>query len=271
MTALDQIDTWPAKHRAAGWIRRDGTSAVAGDEHEVFPLASVTKLLTATAVLVAVEEEAVALDEPAGPPGSTVRHLLCHASGLAFDGVAPIAEPGRRRVYGNTAYEVLGELVTVRSGVAFADYLEEAVCIPLGMLATFVHDSPATSGRSTVHDLLRFAHELLAPGSVLAHETLHEATTAQLPDLAGVLPGFGRQSPNLWGLGFELHGNKSPHWMPPDASPRAFGHFGQTGTFLWVDPDAGVACVALTDEPFGDWAREAWPTFGSAVLADAAR
>lgn len=271
MSALDQLAAWPGKRRAAGWIRRDGHAEVTGDEHEAFALASVTKLLTATAVLVAVEEESIKLDEPAGPPGSTVRLLLCHASGLAFEGDLLIAEPGRRRIYGNTAFELLGELVTERSGEAFGDYLEEAVCVPLGMLETYVHDSPATSGHSTVHDLLRFAHELLSPGSVLAHQTLHEAITPQLPELVGVLPGFGRQAPNPWGLGFELHGHKEPHWMPAEASPAAFGHFGQTGTFLWVDPDAGVACVALTDEPFGDWAREAWPAFGCAVLADAAR
>ena len=270
-SALDRVASWPAEHRAAGWVRRDGHSAVTGEEDHEFALASVTKLLSATAVLVAVEEEVIALDEPAGPPDSTVRLLLAHASGLPFDGASPIAPPGRRRIYGNTAFEILGDLVAERSGVAFADYLEEAVCVPLGMLATFVHGSPAFSGRSTLRDLLRFAHALLLPGTVMAAETLAEATTPQLPELAGVLPGFGRQSPNPWGLGFELHGDKSPHWMPAEASPRAFGHFGQSGTFLWVDPDAGTACVVLTDARFGDWALEAWPPFGSAVLADAAR
>lgn len=267
-TALDQLSAWPGQQRAAGWIRRDGRVETTGDVDHVFALASVTKLLTATAVLVAVEEEALALDEPAGPPDSTVRLLLCHASGLPFEGSRPIAEPGRRRIYGNAAFEVLGDLVAERSGVSFADYVEETVCVPLGMLATVMHGSPATSARSTLHDLLRFARELLAPGSVLAHQTLAQATTPQLPDLAGVLPGFGRQSPNPWGLGFELHGAKAPHWMPPDASPAAFGHFGQSGAFLWADPHAGVACAALSDEPFGDWARAAWPAFGSAVLRD---
>jgi CubicO group peptidase (beta-lactamase class C family) len=268
---LDQVATWPGQHKAAGWLPRGGEPQVTGDVDHVFKLASVTKLLSAVAVLVAVEEEVVALDEPAGPPGSTVRLLLCHASGLPFDGTAPIAEPSRRRIYGNAAFEVLGALVAERSGVPFGDYLAEAVCAPLGMTDTVVPRSPAHSGRSTVTDLLRFAAELLAPGRVLAPATLAEATTAQLPDLAGVLPGFGRHSPNPWGLGFELHGTKSPHWMPPDASPATFGHFGQSGSFLWVDPDAGVACAGLADEAFGDWARTAWPALGSAVLAEAAR
>lgn len=269
--ALDQVAGWPGRHKAAGWLRRGGEPQATGDVDHELKLASVTKLLTATAVLVAVEEEVVALDEPAGPPGSTVRLLLCHASGLPFDGSAPIAEPGRRRIYGNAAFEALGALVAERSAMAFGDYLHEAVCAPLGMAATTVARSPAHSGRSTLSDLLRFAAELLAPGRVLSPVTLAEATTPQLPELAGVLPGFGRQAPNPWGLGFELHGTKAPHWMPPDASPATFGHFGQSGSFLWVDPTAGVACAGLADEAFGDWARTAWPALGSAVLDEAAR
>lgn len=268
-TGLESISTWPGTANAGGWIRRDGRREVHGDDAAVFDLASVTKLLTATAALVAVEEEVIDLDEAAGPPGSTVRHLLAHASGLPFDATGPIGEPGRRRTYGNVAFELLGELLDERTGIAVGDYVQEAVCVPLGMLHTTVHGSPATSGRSTVADLLRFAHELLHPGSVLAPETLAEATRPQLPDLAGVLPGFGTQRPNPWGLGFELHGHKAPHWMPAEASPEAFGHFGQSGAFLWVDPIAGVACAVLGDEPFGDWALDAWPALGRDVLAAA--
>lgn len=266
-TGLEAIATWPGARNAAGWLRRDGHSEVAGDPHDVFPLASVTKVLTTMAVLVAIEEEVIDLDEPAGPPHSTVRLLLCHASGLPFEGATPIAEPGRRRIYGNAAFEVLGDLVAERAGVDFGDYLQEAVCVPLGMTATAVHGSPAHSGHSTLQDLLRLCHELLHPGSILAPETVAEATRPQLPDLAGVLPGYGRQDPNSWGLGFELHDHKLPHWMPTNASPRAFGHFGQSGSFVWVDPVPGVACVALSDTPFGDWAIEAWPNLGAEVLA----
>ncbi len=270
ITGLESIDTWPGERRAAGWIRRDGHRAVAGAADEPFPLASVTKVLTALAVLVAVEEEVLALDEPAGPPGSTVRLLLSHASGLPLDGREPIAPPGRRRIYGNTAFELLGQLVIERTGIAFEDYVREAVCAPLEMSSTAVPGSPAHGGHSTVTDLLRLAAELLAPGRILARETVAEATTAQLPHLVGVLPGYGRQDPNPWGLGFELHGHKSPHWMPDGASPRAFGHFGQAGTFLWVDPVAGVGCAALSDEPFGPWAMTAWPALGAAILARSA-
>jgi CubicO group peptidase (beta-lactamase class C family) len=267
---LGPIASWPGSHRAAGWRRRDGTEARSGDEQHEFRLASVTKVLTAMAVLVAVEEEVIALDEPAGPPGSTVRLLLCHASGLPFEGTVPIAAPGERRIYGNPAFEALAALVEARAAVPFADYLHEAVCAPLGMTSTTLRGSAAHGARSTLSDLLLLVGELLSPARVLAPETLASATEAQLPELDGVLPGFGTQRPNPWGLGFELHGTKSPHWMPPEASPSTFGHFGQSGTFLWVEPTAGVACVALCDAPFGQWALDAWPRLGSAVLSAAA-
>ena len=95
----------------------------------------------------------------------------------------------------------------------------------------------------------------------------------QYPGTKGVLPGYGHQNPNDWGLGFEIRDCKSPHWTGGSSSPRTFGHFGQSGTFLWIDPDAGrrgAACVALTDRAFGPWAVEAWPAFTDAVLAELA-
>lgn len=268
---LGSIAGWPGGRRSAGWLAADGRRAEAGDLDGPYRLASVTKLLSTMAVLVAVEEGTVDLDEPAGPEGATVRLLLCHASGLPFDGQRPIARPGQRRIYGNTAFEVLGALVEERAALPFGEYATEAVLAPLGMSDTTWGRSPAHGARSTVPDLLRFAGELLHPGRVVAPATLAEATTVQRPDLGGVLPGLGRHHPNPWGLGFEVHGAKAPHWMPPSSSPRTFGHFGQSGSMLWVDPDAGVACCALAEEPFGDWARQGWPVLGDDVLRAATR
>jgi CubicO group peptidase (beta-lactamase class C family) len=111
------------------------------------------------------------------------------------------------------------------------------------------------------------AAELQQP-KLLDPSTLADATSVVFPGLAGVLPGFGRQKDNDWGLGFEIRDSKSPHWTGSDSSPRTFGHFGQSGTFLWVDPDAGAACVVLTDRHFGPWAAGAWPVFTDGVLAE---
>jgi len=266
--ALERVLDWPVRHAAAALVTGGGAPrACAGEQDRVFRLASVTKLLTAYALLVAVEEGAVEWETPAGPPGSTVRHLAAHASGLSFSEAAMQAAPGTRRIYSNTGFDVLGEVVAGAAGMPFARYLHEAVCAPLGMQATSLDGSPAADARSSCADLTRFAAELLAP--TLVHPaTLAEATTVAFPGLDGVLPGYGRQQPNDWGLGFEIRDGKSPHWTGTRSSPRTFGHFGQAGTFLWIDPDADAACVVLTDRDFGPWSVQAWPPFTDGVLAD---
>jgi CubicO group peptidase (beta-lactamase class C family) len=266
--ALRQIDAWPAANAAAGVTRAEGTVATRGDADRVFRWASVTKPATALAALVAAEEGIVDLDEPAGPPGSTLRHLLAHASGLPFEGRTPIAEPGRRRIYSNTGFEVLADFVAERAEMPFQRYLREAVLEPLGMEAE-LRDSPAAGLYGTLADAVALGRELLAP-RLVAPETLAEATAVAFPGLSGVLPDFGRLDPNDWALGFELKDGKPGHWTGARASPRTFGHFGGSGTFLWVDPDVGVACAALTDLDFGDWAKEAWPLLSDAVLAELA-
>ena len=266
MDALRTIDEWGARTAAAGVTRADAEVAVHGPRDVELRWASVTKLVTGLATLVAVEEGTVDLDEPAGPEGSTLRHLLAHASGLAPEAGPPLAPPGRRRIYSNAGIELAAELVARHAGMPFADYLHHAVAAPLGFVGA-LHGSPAWGYRGPLDDLLGLARELLAP-TLVAPETLAEATTVQFPGLPGVLPSWGRMDPNDWGLAFELRDAKSPHWTGSRNSPRTFGHFGAAGTFLWVDPDAGLACGVLTDREFGDWAKEAWPAFSDSVLRE---
>ena len=263
--ALRQVEEWQAPNVAVGMARGASTVATRGDANREFRWASVTKLVTALAALVAAEEGAIDLDEPAGPEGSTVRHLLAHASGLPFEAGAPIGRVGRRRIYSNVGFEVLAEHVAARAEMPFADYLHDAVLHPLGMSAE-LRGSPASGLHGTLDDLLRLAAELERP-RLIADETLAEATSVQFPGLTGVLPDVGRMDPNDWGLGFELRDAKSPHWTGRRNSPRTFGHFGGSGTFLWIDPDVDVALACLTDREFGPWALEAWPRLADAVLA----
>jgi CubicO group peptidase (beta-lactamase class C family) len=223
----------------------------------------VTKLATAVAMLVAAEEGIVDLDEPAGPPGSTFRHLLAHASGLPFEAGAPIAEPGTRRIYSNYGFEVAAAHVAERSEMPFEDYFASVWSGTDAVL----RGSAGSGVEGTLADLLAVARELQAPTRI-APETLGEARAVQFPGLVGVLPGFGRQEPNDWGLGLELRDGKSPHWTGVRNSPATFGHFGRSGTFLWVDPEAGVALACLTDLDFGDWAADAWPRLADAVLGE---
>lgn len=263
--ALEQIERWPVGAAAAGAIGRDGQVHRRGDTSASFALASITKPLVAYAVLVSIEEGSLSFDTTSRLDGVTVRHLLAHAGGVAPDRPELTAEPGSRRIYSNAGFELLGEMLAAATGFSMSEYLFEALTAPLGMDATELRGSPAHAAVSSVDDLLRFAAEVRQP-TLLSAATVAEATRPQFPDLGGVLPGYGRQDPNPWGLGFEIRGTKSPHWTAAGNSPGTFGHFGRAGTMLWIDPAASVATVALTDREFGPWAIEAWPPFSESIL-----
>jgi CubicO group peptidase (beta-lactamase class C family) len=270
MSALGVIADWPVPNAAAAVVGPAGILAHYGDVDRGCALASVTKLLTARAVQVAVEEGVVELDSPAGPPGSTVRHLLAHASGVSMRTGEIQAQPGTRRVYSNYGFGLLAETVETASGIEFDRYLAEAVFDPLGMSSSTLEggcEAAGFGGTSTVADLARFATDLLRPA--LVSPQMHvDATTVQFPGLNGVLPGFGVQRPNDWGLGFEIRDGKKPHWTGSGNSPRTFGHFGQSGTFTWVDPASDLALVVLTDLEFDNWAYPLWPALSDGVLRE---
>ncbi len=272
MGCLAGVDGWNAPQAAVAVIggHARGVLAMVGESGRRSRWASVTKLATALATLVAVEEGTVDLDEPAGPPGATVRHLLAHASGLAFDRDGTLAAPGRRRIYSNTGYEVLAGHVASRAAMPFERYLDEAVIDPLALGHTRLEGSPAAGLVGPLDDLVRLATELMAP-TLISPGTFSTATTTAFAGLAGVLPGFGRQAPLDWGLGFDLKDSKSPHWTGTRNSPVTYGHFGGSGSFLWVDPEADLACVALSGRDFGAWARAAWPVLSDAVLDEFGR
>ena len=270
MDALSLIDSWPVNNVAAAITRPNGTTTTRGDASRLFRLASISKIITTWATLVAVEEGSIGLDSPVGQPGCTLRHLLSHAGGYAFDGVEPISTPGKRRIYSNTGIELAADAVAQATDMPFARYLSEAVLEPLQLTHTELQGSPAHGIWSTVADMTLLLAEL-ASATILAPSTVADATTTQFPNLNGVVPGVGTCRPCPWGLGAELHGLKSPHWMGTNNSPETFGHFGGAGTMMWIDPVAGVSVIALTDRLFDEWATDAlrlWPEFSDAALAE---
>lgn len=262
---LDQVASWPAT-AAAGVASAAGLLESAGPAERPYRWASVTKLLVALAALDAVQRGLLDLDEPAGPPGSTIRHLLSHVSGLGLDGDAILSRPGRQRIYSNRGIEIVADNLAARSGQPFERLLADEICLPLGMAGTRLEGSPAWGAVGPLRDLMTLAIELVSP-ELVREDLLAEATQTAFPGLPGVLPGFGLQPLCDWGLGFEIRGSKEPHWTGSANSARTFGHFGRSGSFIWVDPQARIACASLADRDFGDWAKQAWPRLSDDVLA----
>ncbi|WP_342318162.1 serine hydrolase domain-containing protein [Corynebacterium mayonis] len=258
------LSNWPVDNVCAALV--GDTEASVGDEDRVYELASVTKLLSAYAFLLAVEEGALELDSPAGPQGATVRHLLAHASGVGFDSREPQRGVGERRIYSSAGFEILGDLLEQETGMSFADYVREAVFVPLGMNSAQIYGSPGHEGKASLSDLRSFAAELVQP-MLLSEQTLREAFRNQFGELRGVVPGYGMQTPCPWGLGFEIKGEKSPHWTGDNMPAQTVGHFGMAGTYLWVVPGR-QAMVVLSDRQFGDWAKPLWQETNTAIYGE---
>ncbi len=260
---LVQLEHWPG----APSLAVVGAEGVLGchDEGRVYRLASVTKLLTALTLLVAAEQGDASLDAPAGPPDSTLRHLLAHASGIGFEEERVRATPGARRIYSNRGIDLAAEYLSARTGRPFESELSERVLKPLGMDRTSLAGPPSKGGMAPIADIARLAQELLRPRA-LTHSVVDALSSVEFQGLAGMLPGFGRHWDNSWGLGAEVRGTKEPHWTSPHNSPATFGHFGMAGSFLWVDREADLACAALSTVDFGPWATRLWPETSSAVL-----
>ncbi len=222
---------WPVGQGGTAVVSASGTACSwrpGTGPDDEFPVASVTKLLTTLATLAAVEGGHLGLDDPASIAGQPVEGA---------------AEAG---------------------GITVRHLLAHASGLPAGLV-----DHPGGRAVTTLPDLARLARCLLDRGApVVGPELFAEATSVQFPGLAGVVPGVGRFDPNDWGLGFELHDGKHPHWMGARRSPAAFGHFGGSGCFLWVDPRVEVAAAAVTDRPVDDgWIMDVWPAWSDRLPA----
>jgi len=269
---VEQAGKWPVGVAAAAAVGPSGVLASTGPVNRQFPLASVTKPLAVLSALVAVEEGALELTDTANEdlvPGATVRHLMSHASGLAPDELRRMFPLATRRVYSHVGIELLADLVARAVDMPFGSYFHESLVRPLGLRDTHLEGSPARDGVASVEDLAQVVAELLEPSGWLHSATLSEAASVQYSGIRGVLPGYGSQNPNDWGLGFEIRSGKQPHWTGTHNSPSTYGHFGLSGSMFWVDPERRIGLVALADRSFGDWAKTAWPALSDAVLAAA--
>jgi D-alanyl-D-alanine carboxypeptidase len=144
---------------------------VPATQDTIYEIGSVTKVLTATAIVMLVNDGKMRLDDPitnylSGLPaawgGVTVRHLLAHTSGITnkvdasrmdlrfpfstnklFQAIAnsPLSsEPGEKSAYSNTGYDLAGLILERVSGKRYADLLKDRIFDPLGMHSTRVND-----------------------------------------------------------------------------------------------------------------------------------
>ena len=224
-----ELADWPVGSASVAVIGPAGVLDMV-DDGQAHPWASVTKVITALTVLDGTFEGVVGLDDEVGPPGSTLRHLLSHASGIAIDCDDARSRPGTRRVYSNRGIDLAAEHLAAATGRPFsASSSRERVLDLLGMSGTELSGSPAHGATGPITDLAALAADLLRPNLLLPN-VVALASTVAFPGLSGVLPGFGRQQDNDWGLGCEIRDHKTPHWTAAgQLTGRTFGHFGQSG------------------------------------------
>ena len=234
-----------------------------GELDELRPWASVTKLVTAMAAAVEVEQGRASLDEPLGPPGSTLAHLLAHASGLGLEEGDPVSAAGTRRVYSNLGIDLAAARL---AGNEVWPWLRTRVAAPLGLDSLELRGRASEGLWGSTRDLHRFAREWVTPGLVSTLRRDHTVANS-FGALAGVLPGFGRFDPCPWGLGVQLRGDNH-HWMG-DWPSASFGHFGRSGSLVLVNLEEGLVLSATSTVEFGPWAKELWPGWTTRVREEA--
>ncbi|NEK06131.1 serine hydrolase, partial [Rhizobium leguminosarum] len=142
-----------------------------------------------------------------------------HASGVGLDSRKAQKPVGERRIYSSAGFEILDDFLHERSGMHLGEYARLGVFEPLGMDSAEIYGSAGHGGRASLSDMRAFARELTAP-MLLSEQTLIDAFANQFGELRGIVPGYGMQKPCPWGLGFEIRGEKAPHWtgdnMPAD-------------------------------------------------------
>lgn len=257
------LDTWPGSPAYVVLRVRDGVVervSEQGDLDEVRPWASVSKMAVSMAFGVEMDWGFHTYGEIVGPRGANFANLLSHSSGLGLEEGDPLVPIATKRVYSNYGVDYAVNAVVGENPPA--NWLDDRIFRPLGMSSTKLLGRPSAGVSGSTNDLATMAVAWLRPDIITA-ETRERLTRVYLPDLAGIVPGFGRFTPCPWGMGPEVRGDKE-HWMG-GWPPTSFGHFGQSGSLMLVNVDEGIGVVATSSEPFGPWAVSLWPTWTSAM------
>jgi uncharacterized protein YbbC (DUF1343 family) len=190
--------------------------------------------------------------------------------------------PGTLSIYSDLGFMLLEEVVRRVTARELPDFAAESIFGPLGMRDTGFLPSPALQQRAAwtenvdgvwrvgvVHDprayllggvaghaglfatgddLAAYARALLGGGELDGKRILSARSVASMIAPYDV-PGGIRT------LGWSV---QSP-WRGDGLSPTAFGHFGFTGTALWIDPDKDLFAVILTNRVHPDGKGDSKP------------
>lgn len=267
----DEISLHPNIDSIA-YIGPDDSLKVLNGNKKRYRLASITKLLTTYVVADAViagfiNFEDIVLSEKLKSQDVTFRDLLSHSSGIRPEPLEPY-ERHQKRIYTNEAFDLAGDSLIKKLGKDFigtsiGDLFEDGLGSFLGSSFQFA-GSCSASASGTLDDLILLMGELRRP-TYLDVVTQKNLTTPYLPELEGILPGWGNYRQNTFGIGFEVKGNKQPHWTGSISSTKTFGHFGQSGAFIFHDPVHNVSACCLTNQDFSVWAKEEFPKLSNAI------
>jgi CubicO group peptidase (beta-lactamase class C family) len=173
-----------------GFGLADRENRTPATEHTLYSVASVSKPVTATGLMVLVERGKVDLDKPidnylgevklrafvGNAADATVRRVANHTAGLPlhyqffYEGEpyeppsfaesirrygTLMTAPGERYHYANFGYGLLDHVITQVSGKPYADFMREEVFLPLGMTHTSIDVGPGLEG----HQAIRYTPE----------------------------------------------------------------------------------------------------------------
>tara|TARA_B100000029_G_scaffold464835_1_gene499054 strand:- start:381 stop:1511 length:1131 start_codon:yes stop_codon:yes gene_type:complete len=210
-------------------------------------------------------------------------------------GVKPDFKPGRGVQYQSMGVGVLGELITRVTGLTCGEWLRQQVLDKLGLHSTrlgapdewFDGEHPVVGRIAEIRTpeeqdgadwnwnrrywrqlgapwggLLTTPRELGAIGrmmleggcGVVSPASIAAATKNQLAAMKDVPKTHRRCKP--WGLGWRLNWPATSANFGDLLGPRTYGHWGATGTLMWIDPDSDTVCVILTTQPQEPHGRE---------------
>ena len=196
-----------------GFGLADREKAIPATEHTPYPLASISKPLTATGLMILVERGLIDLDAPVNDylgeaklqarvgdaTEATLRRVASHTAGLPLHSQhfyddelhRPltmdesirrygnlVTAPGERYQYSNLGYGLLGYVISRVSREDYADFMRAEVFAPLGMDHTSVHDGPGLEENQAVkytpEGLVVPACDSDSPGASAVYGSVHD-------------------------------------------------------------------------------------------------